>query len=77
MPKKRFIMSQVQRLLSMFLLPALCIGLNQPALASGFQTAPYPGGAAPNSVVAGDFNGDRKIDLAVADSCYDLRDAGD
>jgi hypothetical protein len=60
----------------MFLLSAWFIGLSQTALASGFQTATYPGGASPNSVVAGDFNGDRKVDLVVADSCYDLRCTG-
>jgi len=65
-------MWQIQRVLEIFLLPALYIGLSHTALASGFQTATYPGGASPNSVAAGDFNGDRKVDLVVADSCYDL-----
>src|SRR2546430_1700572 len=60
------LMWQIQRLLEIFLLPALYIGLSHTALASGFQTATYPGGASPNSVAAGDFNGGHILDIAVS-----------
>jgi hypothetical protein len=47
--------------------------LPQPARALGFNPTAYFSGIAPNSVVAGDFNGDGKLDLVVADSCQNSR----
>ena len=46
-----------------------CLIFLHPAHGLGFNTTPYYAGAAPNSVVAGDFNHDGKLDLVVADSC--------
>jgi FG-GAP-like repeat len=49
----------------------LFCGLPQNASALGFQTTNYPAGVSPNSVAVGDFNGDGKPDLVVADSCWE------
>jgi VCBS repeat protein/FG-GAP repeat protein len=66
-----------RNLLHTFLLAILLGGLQQHASALGFETANYPAGVSPNSVAVGDFNGDRKPDLAVADSCWDKRCTND
>jgi hypothetical protein len=55
---------------SIVVLPFLLLyGLQPSAQGLGFNPTSYFAGVAPNSVVAGDFNGDGKLDLVVADSC--------
>ena len=56
----------MQRILLLALVVSL---LYLPLYGLGFNTAAYFAGISPNSGVTGDFNGDGKLDLVIADSC--------
>src|SRR5215469_7214854 len=56
------------------LLLALIVSLLYlPLYGLGFNTTAYFAGISPNSGVTGDFNGDGKLDLVIADSCQNSR----
>jgi hypothetical protein len=54
------------------LLSLAILGLPTPLQAVSFQKKTVAAGFGPNAVVAGDFNNDGIMDLAIADGCYDI-----
>src|SRR5215471_2225670 len=60
-------------MLRILLLTLIVSLLSLPLYGLGFNTTTYFAGISPNSGVTGDFNGDGKLDLVIADSCQNSR----